>query len=82
MLEIQTREQARESDDVSAVNRAGGAPDEAVSDGLGVPPGPWVGAALRAARQAVFAREISTGEAPAFARRAAVDYLRRQDRNE
>lgn len=51
-------------------------------DGLGVPPGPWVGAALRAARQAVFARLISTGEAPAFARRAAVDYLRRQDRNE
>lgn len=49
---------------------------------LGVPPGPWVGAALRAARQAVFARSISTGEAPAFARRAAVDYLRRQDRNE
>ncbi|MGK2858113.1 MAG: hypothetical protein ACSLFQ_13000 [Thermoanaerobaculia bacterium] len=48
------------SDDVSAVNRAGGAPDEAVSDGLGVPPGPWVGAALRAARQAVFARGIST----------------------
>ncbi|MCM2315517.1 MAG: hypothetical protein NDJ92_10245 [Thermoanaerobaculia bacterium] len=51
-------------------------------DGLGVPPGPWVGAALRTARQAVFARVISTGEAPAFARRAAVDYLRRQDRNE
>lgn len=51
-------------------------------DGLGVPPGPWVGAALRATRQALFARVISTGEAPAFARRAAVDYLRQQDRNE
>ncbi|MGK2856506.1 MAG: hypothetical protein ACSLFQ_04790 [Thermoanaerobaculia bacterium] len=51
-------------------------------DELGVPPGPWVGAALRDARRALFARAISVGEAPTFARRAAVDYLSEQDRNE
>lgn len=50
--------------------------------GLGVPPGPWIGAALRATCRALFARAISEGEAPAFARRAALDYLRRQDRKE
>ncbi|MFA6956588.1 MAG: hypothetical protein WC538_12020 [Thermoanaerobaculia bacterium] len=49
---------------------------------LGVPPGPWVGAALRATSRAIFGRAITPGEAPAFARRAALDYLREQDRKE
>jgi tRNA nucleotidyltransferase (CCA-adding enzyme) len=49
---------------------------------LGVPPGPWIGAALRATIRAIFARTITPGEAPAFARRAALDYLREQDRKE
>jgi hypothetical protein len=49
---------------------------------LGVTPGPWIGAALRATSRAIFARAITPREAPAFARRAALDYLRGQDRKE
>jgi len=49
---------------------------------LGVPPGPWIGAALRATSRAIFRCAITPREAPAFARQAALDYLREQDRKE
>ncbi len=55
---------------------------EVRGDELGVPPGPWIGKALRAVIKAIFIRAITPGEAAAFARCAAVDYLRGQDRNE
>lgn len=47
---------------------------------LGVPPGPWIGAAIRATIRALFVRAITSGEAVTFARRAALDYLREQHR--
>jgi hypothetical protein len=49
---------------------------------LGVPPGPWIGAAIRATTRALFLRAITAGETASFARRAALDYLREQDRKE
>ncbi|MBI2213322.1 MAG: CCA tRNA nucleotidyltransferase [Acidobacteria bacterium] len=49
---------------------------------LAVPPGPWIGRAIRATIRALFVRAIAPGEAAAFARRAALDYLRGQDRKE
>jgi len=49
---------------------------------LGVPSGPWIGAALRASSRAIFRRAITPQEALAFARQAALDYLREQDRKE
>jgi tRNA nucleotidyltransferase/poly(A) polymerase len=44
-------------------------------DDLGVPPGPWIAKALRDTRLALFAGRIEEREAPAFARRRAMEYL-------
>lgn len=44
-------------------------------DGLGVPPGPWIGRALGETRRRVFAGTIGAGEASAFARQLAMKYL-------
>lgn len=43
---------------------------------LGVPPGPHVGAAIRDARRALALRHLAPGEALAFARTRALEYLR------
>jgi tRNA nucleotidyltransferase (CCA-adding enzyme) len=44
-------------------------------DTLGVPPGPWISRAVRETRLALFAGTIPPAEAPAFARRRAMEYL-------
>jgi tRNA nucleotidyltransferase/poly(A) polymerase len=44
-------------------------------DELGVSQGPWIGQAIRETRRALFAGSIEAREAPAFARRLAMQYL-------
>jgi len=47
-------------------------------DELGVPPGPHVGEALEAAREALFFGDIPSDEVRSFAKEAALQYLRKQ----
>lgn len=63
------------ADLVSRFENAAAAARSIRGDDLGVPPGPWIGRALRQARRDLFAGRVDERDAPAFARRLAMQYL-------